>query len=206
MRLLLVLFLAQTLRAQCNSGTERPRPVRTPTVSYPESAYRWHLQGQIKLDLLISPDGSPGKVSVVNGFGYGLDEAAVRAVSGWRFSSDCGERTTTVVLNFDLGAPKYERFRMGPMLFESSTDLQNPILKSLVEPDLSGSLAGASDGEIEFTVTTEGDPINFREVKAVEAVAERNILRAFARWKFEPAQKDGLPTDARGRFRFHINP
>jgi len=143
---------------------------------------------------------------VVHGFGYGLDEAAVRAVSGWRFSSGCGERRVPVELNFDFGAPKYERFRMGPMLFESIAGNQKPLLKAVVEPDLSGSLAPASDGEIEFTVTTEGRPINFRVVKPIDPVAERNMLQAFERWKFEPAQKDGLPSEARGRFLFHVNP
>jgi hypothetical protein len=98
------------------------------------------------------------------------------------------------------------QFEMGSMIFEPGAGVRNPVLKTTTEPDLSGSTTTASDGEFEFHVTAEGDPVNFRVIGGVEPIAEKSILRAFAQWRFEPARKDGAPTEARGRFRFHINP
>jgi hypothetical protein len=54
------------------------------------------------------------------------------------------------------------------MTFEEAAATTPPLLVTIAEPDLSRSLSSASDGEIEFTVTAEGDPVNFRVIEKIE--------------------------------------
>jgi len=59
---------------------DNPQPV------YPLVARRMGWQGRVVLDVEVLADGTPGEVAVQQGSGRGiLDEAALRAVHGWRF-------------------------------------------------------------------------------------------------------------------------
>lgn len=67
-------------------GAVRP-PVRTVFVEprYTEPARRARIQGTVILDTVIDPRGRVVDVSVLEGLPLGLTEAAVAAVSQWRF-------------------------------------------------------------------------------------------------------------------------
>lgn len=59
-----------------------------PSPSYPSRALRRHEEGVVKLKILVEPDGTAGKVTVVNSSGYSeLDKAAVKTVKKWRFKA-----------------------------------------------------------------------------------------------------------------------
>ena len=109
-------------------------------------------------------------------------------------------------MSFDFAGSEFRRFVLGPMTFEETVNTKPPLLRTIAEPDLSGSRSPASDGEIEFTVTPDGDPVNFRVIQKIEPIAERAILQAFAKWKFEPARRGDTPVEFRGRLQFRINP
>jgi len=175
-------------------------------IRYPDNTRLFGLRGHITLQLTVSAEGHPTKIEVLKPFGYGMDEAAVSGVSKWVFSTCCAKCVVPVELNFDFAGSGFRRFVPGPMTFEEAVDTKPPLLRTIAEPDLSGSLSPASDGEIEFTVTPEGDPANFRVIRKIEPVAEKAILQSFAKWKFEPARQGNTPVESRGRFQFHINP
>jgi protein TonB len=65
-----------------------PQPVvirNTPPV-YPETARRAGWEGRVTVRVEVSADGSPMSVALQKSSGYGvLDQAALRAVKGWRF-------------------------------------------------------------------------------------------------------------------------
>lgn len=59
-----------------------------PPPSYPSRALRRHEEGVVKLKILVEPDGTAGKVTVVNSSGYSeLDKAAVKTVKKWHFKA-----------------------------------------------------------------------------------------------------------------------
>ena len=52
---------------------------------FPEDASRAHIQGDIVVRVVVGVDGRAHDVHVVKGLGHGLDEAAVKAASQYRF-------------------------------------------------------------------------------------------------------------------------
>ena len=66
--------------------------------SYPELAKTMHLQGTVKVEVTISPNGTVTNTKVVGGHPV-LADAAVKAVQKWRFDNGPEE---TRVISFDF--------------------------------------------------------------------------------------------------------
>jgi TonB family protein len=58
--------------------------VQTPP-EYPLGALMDRVQATVVLSLVVDEEGRPRDLRVVESLGHGLDEAAVTAVSGWKF-------------------------------------------------------------------------------------------------------------------------
>ncbi len=65
---------------------------------YPELAKNMHLQGTVKLELVISPTGSVRSVKVLGGHPV-LADAAEKAVKNWKYEAG-QEETRTVSIDF----------------------------------------------------------------------------------------------------------
>ena len=63
-----------------------PRPLSKVSPSYPEKARRDRKEGTVTLGLIVTKDGSVSGVHVVKGIENDIDQAAVDAVSQWRFN------------------------------------------------------------------------------------------------------------------------
>lgn len=63
-----------------------PKPLGECREKYPAEARAAHVQGKVKLDVEIRDDGSVGEVTPLTQLGYGLEDAAVRALKKCRFS------------------------------------------------------------------------------------------------------------------------
>ena len=73
---------AAVTRTAARSGpqvTYKPRPV------YTAEATAKHIEGNVSVKIHVSASGAVSVVGVTSGLGYGLDEAAIRAVQGTRF-------------------------------------------------------------------------------------------------------------------------
>jgi TonB family protein len=62
-----------------------PRPVSKTNPTYPEKARQKRKQGTVRLGLIVSKDGSATGVHVVNSVDKDIDQAAIDAVSQWKF-------------------------------------------------------------------------------------------------------------------------
>jgi TonB family protein len=86
-----------------------PRPISDPDPFYTQDALRAHLQGMVVLEVEVTGTGSVENISVIRPLGLGLDEAAVNAVSKWKFkpaTRNDGTPARVVVnieINFHLG-------------------------------------------------------------------------------------------------------
>jgi protein TonB len=67
-----------------------PVPIRVPQVPYPRAAKRANIEGTVKLEVTVGTDGRVLRVRVLKSLGYGLDEAAVRALRRARFKPAIG--------------------------------------------------------------------------------------------------------------------
>lgn len=68
---------------------------------YPDMARRAHLEGVVKIELLVAPNGIVRKAKVVGGNPV-LADAALDAVRQWRYEPGPAETTELVELHFSL--------------------------------------------------------------------------------------------------------
>jgi TonB family protein len=85
-------------------ATKLIRQVKPP---YPEEARAAGVQGAVELSAVIAADGRLAAIRVVKSLGYGLDEAAMSAVSQWRYEPTLlngrpVEVTTNISVEFKL--------------------------------------------------------------------------------------------------------
>lgn len=89
------LFAAALLHADTRKSVKTVPPV------YPAIAMKMRVEGTVKLDATIDPDGTVSDVKVVSGHTL-LVQAAVDAVKKWKYESGDGKSTQTVSVEFVL--------------------------------------------------------------------------------------------------------
>jgi TonB family protein len=67
------------------NGFQPPKPIKTADPEYPPEARDKHLPGKDNLIVLVNEDGFPEVLQVQKESNHIFDEAALRAVSQWRF-------------------------------------------------------------------------------------------------------------------------
>jgi periplasmic protein TonB len=66
-------------------GVSAPQLIYKTDPEFSEEARKAKVQGNVLVNLWVSPDGTPTHVHVIRGIGMGLDEKAVEAVKQWKF-------------------------------------------------------------------------------------------------------------------------
>ena len=72
---------------QPGNGVSWPKLVREVKPNYTADAMRAQVEGMVALEIVVLPDGSVGRVSLVRSLDgrFGLDQEAIKAVRAWRF-------------------------------------------------------------------------------------------------------------------------
>src|SRR5580700_11098963 len=89
-------MMAQPAPQNANGG--RKVAVRV-APTYPELAKRMHLQGVVKIEAVVRPNGSVKSTRVLGGNPV-LVDAAINAIAKWKFEPSQNETTEIVQLNF----------------------------------------------------------------------------------------------------------
>jgi TonB family protein len=89
------LFAAALLHADTRKSVKTVPPV------YPALAVKMRVEGTVKLEATIDPDGSVSDVKIVSGHQL-LVQAAVDAVKKWKYESGDGKSVQSVSLEFNL--------------------------------------------------------------------------------------------------------
>ncbi|MFZ0808345.1 MAG: energy transducer TonB [Candidatus Sulfotelmatobacter sp.] len=84
--------------APTSSSAERKVTSRV-APSYPELAKRMHLQGVVKIEAIVRPNGTVKSTRVVGGNPV-LVDAATEAVKQWKFEAGSSETTELLQLTF----------------------------------------------------------------------------------------------------------
>ena len=77
------------------------KSVKTTPPTYPAIALKMRIEGTVKMDVTIDPDGSVADVKVLSGHQL-LASAAQEAVKKWRYEPGEGKSTQSVSLDFAL--------------------------------------------------------------------------------------------------------
>lgn len=66
-------------------GVGYPACIYCPAAQYSSAGTTGRVQGSVELDVVITADGHPAKITVLRGLPCGMSDAAMKAVEQWRF-------------------------------------------------------------------------------------------------------------------------
>lgn len=72
-------------RVKTEANSQKKRLIKEVVPIYPQAARREHLEGTVKLHVLVGKDGTPAKVYVLRGY-CSLAEASLETIRQWRFA------------------------------------------------------------------------------------------------------------------------
>jgi TonB family protein len=190
-------------------GVSPPALIKKTEPTYSQIATRLRAtSGQVQLQILIRPDGSPSDFKVLTPLGYGLDEKAIDTVRHWKFKPAMKDGQGVLMM-----AIVEVRFRMGLTTTEfkrtwTSREMRFTLDHRIAPPVVeNGSMPKAEGQELDesvvlqFTVTAEGTVKNVHRVFGSESGAD--VISPFlAGWKFRPAVDEGRLVEVTGRVRF----
>ena len=208
-------FVVCLVAAALLAGTDsKPRCTSAiPTPSYSDLARRAGVSGIVELSALIGKEGGvPESVAVVRSLGWGLDEAAIQAVSQWKFvpalsNSQPARFTVPVECQFDGPRTSNGYLSFGAMTFELPTGVRAPELTTFIAPDFYPDFRQKHErGKVQFSVNDQGEPENFEIEKPSSSNLEKAVLVALKQWRFQPAMAQRAAVSARGSLVYASTP
>jgi TonB family protein len=195
---------AAALAAGAWAAFAPPRPIQKPEPQFSAEARRVGItRAPVVLAFVVTREGTPRDVRVVQPFGYGLDEEAVRALKAWRFEPATAEGTPvdtevkTEVWFSSIG--RAGPWRLGPMHFTHLEAAKRPVVLSAKLPKLKADHTPAGTMLVlSFEVDEAGRVRNVAAEAPVTPEVQRLATAALMRWQFRPAQRDGKPVPMRG--------
>lgn len=103
----LVAAAAPVAEAGCDEPEVKPKATAMPHPSYTEAAKAAAIEGKVRVELNLTAEGNVADAKVIEGLGFGLDEAALTALRAASFSpaTKCGKAISskfTVSVRFAL--------------------------------------------------------------------------------------------------------
>lgn len=82
---------------ECLEALVKPKPISIPQPTYADRAREAGIAGKVRVELTVDESGNVIETRVLEGLGYGLDEAALEAAKAARFepAMRCGKATRT---------------------------------------------------------------------------------------------------------------
>lgn len=78
-------LVSKRLDVVCDEELVKPVPDVVVRPEYTDAAREARVEGRVRVEILVDEDGNVSSARVLNGLGYGLDEAALEAVKKMRF-------------------------------------------------------------------------------------------------------------------------
>lgn len=81
----------------CLEALIKPKPISIPQPTYADRAREANIEGKVRVELTVDESGNVVAARILEGLGYGLDEAALEAAKSSRFepATRCGKATRT---------------------------------------------------------------------------------------------------------------
>lgn len=92
---------------ECSEPVVKPKPKGVPSPAYTSAAREANVEGKVRVQVTVGPDGSVTSAQVISGLGHGLDEAALAAAKRATFEpgTRCGKPVTAtfvIAMRFSL--------------------------------------------------------------------------------------------------------
>jgi TonB family protein len=205
-----------------------PKVLSHPAALYSDEARKLGIQGNVVVQAYFDGDGIITVLKVVKGLGYGLDENALAALQGWRFSPALRNGLPVSVIA-DIEVPfRLHDFQgltdvvlgLKPSEFtDTSMKLPTPIAKVDVIYPQGGEAAGLQGTVVlEWLVRPDGSVGEIRVVRGLTSFAtsrglmdadfDANAIAAIRQWRFQPATRESALVEypVIGNVNFHFRP
>lgn len=98
---------APVAEAGCDEPEVKPKATALPHPAYTDEARAASIEGKVRVEVNLSADGAVSGAKVLEGLGYGLDQAALNALQSAQFApaTKCGKAipyTMTIAIRFAL--------------------------------------------------------------------------------------------------------
>jgi TonB family protein len=182
---------------------------------YSEGARLAGLEGTVLLKAVIALDGTATDIRVVRPLGLGLNEKAIEAVRGWRFTPGLYKASpapvlTDLAVNFFLPA-RQSRWHMVGVTFHPSEGVSEPVFTHVEYPFGSGVARSEIDDarlvnamrrfavvRVSFDVNESGVPVHLHVESASEPIWGIEALTVLQPWRFKPGEKASVPVSVPG--------
>ncbi len=214
---------ARPKRIRVGGQVEASRQIFAPKPEYPPLAKMARIKGTVRLEAVISKDGTIQELKPISGHPL-LLMAALEAVSRWRYqptllNGEPVEVATEIDVNFSLGsnqaappaadtarAPEPNKpamakpgeFVKGAYTVGGNVSAPVPIYKP--DPPYSEQ---ARKAKVQGTVTlsivvdAQGNVSEIHDIRYLGYGLDENAIETVGTWKFRPAMREGVPAAAR---------
>jgi TonB family protein len=175
-----------------NTGMTPPIALVHPAPSYTLEAARAGVEGSVTVRGEFDIEGNFTPIEVVEGLGFGLDEAALVALENWTFR------------------PAYRSGRRVPVVAEVEVEFRRPVIigggvigprvTSRVSPDYPEEARRARhQGSVilDTIIRRDGTVDVLGVVRELGHGLDEKAMDALGKWTFEPGSRDGEPVDVR---------
>ena len=162
--------------------------------AYSEEARIARLEGTVMLLVTISEHGQPRDFRVLRPLGLGLDEAAIAAVSAWRFKPATKQGNpvavqATIEVNFRLLSG--DAWHLARVVFHAPAGASRPIITKTEFPKTSDP-DGYANVALSFDVNAQGMPVGLHVDRSSDPNLNAEILAVVIDgWRFRPGARDG---------------
>lgn len=191
-------------------GVLGPIVIERAAVTYPVDATPDEIDGVSLLSLVVSEDGTPSNIQILQSHGASFDAAAIEAVKQTKFQPGNVDgqpvpvRVFARIRFFEDQRPAYPRIlpHLGP------NGPAGPRLRPFDKPPVAlySPQAEYSDRArkaklngvviISLLVTADGLPADLKIEKSLGMGLDENALASVSEYRFRPATKDGVPVPA----------
>jgi TonB family protein len=175
-----------------NTGMTPPEALNHPAPAYTLEALSAGVEGTVTVRGEFDIDGRFTPVDIVEGLGFGLDEAALAALETWTFRPAYRSgRRVPVVADVDV------EFRR-PL--QIGGGIVHPTITSRVSPEYSEEARHARhEGSVilDAIVRSDGTVDVIRIVRELGYGLDEKAVEALGQWKFTPGNRNGEPVDVR---------
>ena len=170
---------------------------------YTEEARKAGVGSKVVATIVVREDGTPTKVRVARGAGFGLDEKAIEAIEAWHFKPSMKGDVpvpmfATVEVNFHLLNTDHKD-QIARLNFTLAQGASRPELKSGEIP-ANPSSPGDQSLRIRLQVTADGKPQKLTVLDSTDQKWEQAVLRKLNSWRFYPSMLQGSAVEAEGVF------
>jgi len=201
--LVIILALLTPQRVYVDVGTPNLAGVTAPAVLwYPDPYYTRmaranKIEGTMVIEGSFDADGKMTVVRTVKGLGYGLDESAIAAIRGWKFSPACRNGVPVAgraLIDIDFNLANSPTAEYDDINWARGTAV--PKVLSRVEPQYTEEAAKARISGVvvlQAVIGTDGTPKIVKIVKPMPLGLTESAVEAFQQWKFQPGTENGKP-------------